>query len=49
MTFPFGILSFGIKPSQNKKTAKIKKDYFYALNQDIMNLFIFYLQHYFQC
>ena len=49
MTFPFGILSFDTKPSQNKKTAKIKKDYFYALNQDIMNLFIFYLQHYFQC
>ena len=41
MTFPFGILSFDTKPSQNKKTAKIKKDYFYALNQDIMDLFIY--------
>lgn len=41
MTFPVGILSFGIKPSQNKKLQKIKKDYFYALNQDIMDLFIY--------
>lgn len=41
MTFPFGILSFDTKPSQNKKTSKIKKDYFYALNQDIMDLFIY--------